>query len=77
MLDCRSLSLTNHHYISLSYFTDRSLRVPSFLIFGELDTDPGSGLQAAEQLHALLSDRLSEVFIQAIIFSFFIAECFN
>ena len=31
------------------------------MIFGELDTNPGAGLAAAEELHALLSDRLSEV----------------
>jgi hypothetical protein len=39
----------------------RSLRIPSFLIFGELDSSPGAGVRDAEQLHALLSDRLSEV----------------
>jgi hypothetical protein len=39
----------------------KSLRVPSFLIFGELDKCPGAGLDSAEELHALLSDRLSEV----------------
>ena len=35
--------------------------MPSFLIVGELDQSPGAGLNAAEELHALLSDRLSEV----------------
>ena len=52
--------LSNNSTLFLVYIF-RSLRVPSFLIFGQNDTCPGAGIAAAEELHALLSDRLSEV----------------
>ena len=38
------------------------------MIFGELDNNPGAGLAAAEELHTLLSDRLSEVRISMLMF---------
>lgn len=60
----------SHSNLILYFFISefRSLRIPSFLIFGELDTNPGAGLAAAEELHALLSDRLSEVRVSMLMF---------
>lgn len=52
---CPSLSAGDLDHVG------KSLRVPSFFIFGELDKCPGAGLDSAEELHTLLSDRLSEV----------------
>ena len=45
--------------------------MPSFLIVGEKDLSPGAGLDAAEELHALLSDRLSEVCLSYNVFVLF------